>query len=448
VGVVGTFHKTIAAAALAVAAQGLSVTGAQAVPAFAVQTGQPCQACHVGGFGPQLTPFGRNFKLNGYTSRSGGFTIPVSAMVVSSYARTSKDQEPGMPPSGYGANDNFGLDQASIFLAGGIGHFGGFVQTTYDGVAKAWHWDNLDVRAVTKATIKGIEAVFGLSFNNAPTVQDVFNTLPAWGFPYTTSTVVPSPGASPILGAFAQNTLGITGYAWLDNQVYLEVGGYQSPGAGFLTHAGADPTSPGAIKGTAPYARIAWQKTWPDRNFEIGAFLMDVDIYPGLDMTTGTTDHFNDVGVDASYQLFASHNNVVTVNARYTHEHQDLRASQLLGAAANVRQTLEDLRFDASYYWHNQVGLTVGAFDTWGSTDPVLYGGVPAPKPNSTAMLVQLDGTPWGAGHSPLGPRFNIRVGIQYTHYFSFDGAATNYDGAGRNASDNNAFRLFTWVAY
>ncbi len=38
---------------------------AQAVPAFARQTGQNCIACHVGGFGPQLTPFGRAFKLDG-----------------------------------------------------------------------------------------------------------------------------------------------------------------------------------------------------------------------------------------------------------------------------------------------------------------------------------------------------------------------------------------------
>ena len=37
---------------------GMSAGAARAVPAFAVQTGQPCQACHVGGFGPQLTPFG------------------------------------------------------------------------------------------------------------------------------------------------------------------------------------------------------------------------------------------------------------------------------------------------------------------------------------------------------------------------------------------------------
>ena len=38
---------------------------AEAVPSFASQTGQPCTACHVGAFGPQLTPFGRAFKIGG-----------------------------------------------------------------------------------------------------------------------------------------------------------------------------------------------------------------------------------------------------------------------------------------------------------------------------------------------------------------------------------------------
>ena len=55
-------RKLAAIAAIAVpAAAGLGVTNAAAVPAFAVQTGEPCQGCHVGGFGPQLTPFGREF---------------------------------------------------------------------------------------------------------------------------------------------------------------------------------------------------------------------------------------------------------------------------------------------------------------------------------------------------------------------------------------------------
>jgi hypothetical protein len=63
-------------------------------------------------------------------------------------------------------------------------------------------------------------------------------------------------------------------------------------------------------------------------------------------------------------------------------------------------------------------------------------------------LLFQIDGTPFGAGNSPLGKRFNMRVGLQYTDYLSFDGSGRNYDGLGRNAADNNTVRVFTWIAY
>jgi hypothetical protein len=123
--------------------------------------------------------------MRGYTTRTDSFNVPLSAMVIASYVRTQKGQ-PGPPPPSFRDNDNGALDQVSLFIAGGIGqHFGGFVQTTYDGIAKAFHWDNLDLRATTTATIKGLNVVLGLSLNNAPTVQDAFNTLPAWGYPYT-----------------------------------------------------------------------------------------------------------------------------------------------------------------------------------------------------------------------------------------------------------------------
>ena len=90
-----------AVAALAIAAvASLSATSAGAVPAFAVQTGAPCAACHVGGFGPQLTTYGRDFKLRGYTARSGStYNLPLSAMAIASFVNTQKDQaSPGPSP--------------------------------------------------------------------------------------------------------------------------------------------------------------------------------------------------------------------------------------------------------------------------------------------------------------------------------------------------------------
>jgi hypothetical protein len=62
--------------------------------------------------------------------------------------------------------------------------------------------------------------------------------------------------------------------------------------------------------------------------------------------------------------------------------------------------------------------------------------------------MFQLDATPFGNSASPLGPRFNVRFGVQYRLFTKFDGASSNYDGLGHNASDNNTLRLFTWLAF
>jgi len=52
---------------------------AHALPSYARQTGQQCAACH-NGF-PELTPYGRLFKLNGYTFTGGTSNIPPLAMM-------------------------------------------------------------------------------------------------------------------------------------------------------------------------------------------------------------------------------------------------------------------------------------------------------------------------------------------------------------------------------
>ena len=436
---------------LALAIVSISAPQAGAVPAFAAQTGLACQACHVGGFGPQLTPTGREFKLNGYTLRTKSFSVPFSAMVVASYLRTQQPQNPPPAPN-FSPNDNFALDQVSLFFAGGFGdHFGAFVQGTYDGVAEAWHWDNLDLRAVDKIKVKSADVTLGLSLNNAPTVQDVWNTLPAWGYPYTTSTLAPAPSTSPLLnGALAQTSMGLTGYAWINSEYYLEAGAYWSPGAGLLSDLGADPTSPGSIAGGAPYARIAYQHDVGPGTLEVGAYGMWTQIHPGLDFSTGMTDGYADYGLDGSYVATLPNTDVFSVNARFLHEHQSLNATCALLEADSTcaSNTLNDVRIDGSYYWRDKIGLTVAGFDTTGSANPIIYAANRTFKPDSSGVIVQLDGTPFGASNSPLGRRFNTRVGVQYTAYTQFNGASQNWDGLGGNASDNNTLRVFIWAAY
>ena len=430
----------------AFAAITISVTPARAVPSFAEQTQQPCSACHVGGFGPQLTPFGRQFKLDGYTMRaSPGFTNPVSAMAVASFVNTAKDQA-APPAPHYGDNNNVTIDQVSLFASGGIGdHFGGFTQWTYDGVGRAFSWDDLDLRAATHLTLFGSDVLTGVDLNNAPGVQDVWNTLPAWGYPYTGSDLAPGPAASTLMdGALAQTTLGTTAFANWDFGLYAETGLYWQPGHGFLSAMGALPDN--TLEGAAPYFRLAYQKDYGDQNFEVGAFALIADIYPGGDTSAGTTDRYTDTGFDGSYQFMGDGSNVYTLNARYTHENQRLSASRIC-SPLRIRPTRSNLRADASYYRDNTYGATIGFFNTWGSTDALLYAGNTALKPDSAGLIFQIDGTIFGRDMDVLGGRFNLRAGLQYTLYTKFDGASSDYDGTGRNASDNDTLRVFAWTA-
>jgi hypothetical protein len=420
-----------------------------AVPAFAEQTGLRCQSCHVGGLGPQLTPFGRNFKVNGFTMRAGNtFTLPVSAMAIASFVNTASDQ-PSPPADHYGTNNNFTLDEASIFIAGGFGeHFGAFSQFTYDGVGRAFGWDNLDVRAVDHLTFGGSDVLVGVDLNNNPGIQDPFNTLPAWGFPYTNSDLAPGPAAATLFdGGYELAVLGTTAYAQFENGLYAEAGFYFTPGQHFLSAFGTD-EGPGQIDGVAPYLRMAWQKDLADGgNLQLGAFGFFPSFFPGNDRTAGRTDSYSDLGVDVSYQLSDSGTNVYSVNARYTHEEQDLAATHLLGGSLRGSNSLDDFRIDGSYYWRDWLGLTVQLFDTEGSRDPLLYAGNRTFSPDSNGVRFQVDATPWGEDVSPFGPRFNMRVGLQYTIYSKFDGASRNYDGSGHDAADNNTLRIFTWFA-
>jgi hypothetical protein len=55
---------------------------------------------------------------------------------------------------------------------------------------------------------------------------------------------------------------------------------------------------------------------------------------------------------------------------------------------------------------------------------------------------------PWSNGGPRWWPGFNSKIGIQYTHYNEFNGASSNYDGAFRNASDNDTTYVYAWTAF
>src|SRR5437763_2899568 len=398
---------------------------ARAVPAFAQQTGQPCKSCHVGGFGPELTPFGREFKLGGYTLRTHA-SIPIAAMAGTSFTHTRKDQVPA--PEHLSRNDNLTLDEAAVFIAGGVGkHFGAFSEITYEGIDRHFTWDNLDLRAVTTGHVFGADSTFGLSLNNNPTIQDPWNTLPAWGFPFTDTEVSQTPAAAPLIDdSLAQNVVGLTAYSWIGHKVYLEAGAYTSPAGGTLSFLGSDPFDPGSIHGAAPYGRAAVQTMAGGGTFEVGASAFKAALFPGRDRSSGLTDRYTDLGLDASWQKPLKSGDTISANVRYEHEQANLRASCVLGLIGDgadpgcPRYHPNEWRGAVRYTWHDRLGLTLSPFSISGSRNSNVFDG--SGSPDSDGLMGQVDYTFWPASNGPLWPRFNVRAGVPSTVYGKLHG--------------------------
>ena len=445
-------HIAIQATAVMAFLAVLNCKDALAVPSFARQTGMPCAQCHTLSFGPALTDYGRQFKLNGYSWGDGEHPLPLALMIQGGFSHVDTSL-PEAPAEHFSTNNNLSVDQVSIFYGGRITeHSGAFVQVTYSGEERHTSWDNMDVRYARPVKFAGTDAVIGVSINNNPTVQDLWNSTPAWGFPYISSPLVPGPAAATLIeGGLAQTVLGATAYAMIANHVYLEGGAYRNLSDRWLGNLGLGPGDNPHINGVAPYWRLAYQVSKDPYYFSIGTFGLEAKLQP--DTTVPDTDRYSDVGFDATYQYANQNQSALTVNASYIHENQNLTATFNGGGVAAASNHLNTLRLDASYTYHQTWSAGAGVFDITGGQDQVFYG--PAPlsgsnngSPDTRGYILQLEYVPFGKMGSWAQPWVNVRVGLQYTGYLKFNGGTSNYDGFGRTAHQNNSLFLFSWLAF
>jgi hypothetical protein len=429
----------------------LGITGsASALPSYARQTGYACVKCHVGGFGPQLTPYGIKFKISAYTETDHkGLKIPVAMFAMGSFTHTQKDQ-PSSPTPYTDVNNNTTLDQVSGFLAGRITEdFGTFMQVTYNGNSKGMSIDNTDLRYAHDFVIAKTDAILGVSVNNNPGVQDPGNTLTAWNFPYLASALAFGAGdaKTQLNGGLAAAVTGVSAYAFVDDSIYVEVGNYRALSSAMTTKfglgAGGDVgrIDPGSI-----YWRLNYIKDMNTQAFTAGLVGLDFSIQPERN-PGGPVNRYRDVGLDASYEYLGDGRHNFAAYTSFIREDQT-RADDVANlTASNLYGRLYEFRFNASYYYEQTYGLTVGRFATRGTTDVTKYAFSATGNPETSGTVLQVDWTPWGKEKSWGRPYANARVGLQYTMYDTFDGASSNYDGAGRNASDNNTLFLFLWIA-
>ncbi|MGO9484378.1 MAG: hypothetical protein ACLPX9_07320 [Rhodomicrobium sp.] len=458
------------AAASLTAVSFIETPPASAVPAYARQTGQPCATCHTAF--PELTPFGRQFKLMGYTSggtrcndgsaKSDETQVPLAVMAwptTMTHVASTKGQNPPPPAvSDWQApnvqNDQWIPGQFSLFVAGQLYcDVGSFAQMTYDHVGNAFAWDNTDIRYAKSGVIDGTNIVYGVTANNNPTVQDVWNTVSAWGFPYIPSEVAPAPAFGTLLGtdAWATQVAGAGGYVWINNSIYAELTAYTNLPARLLTdlNGGYDNTAT-RFEGAAPYWRVAYEKTWDKNSLMFGTIGMYADTRPGSGsgfFVPGVTDPTLDLGLDSQYQWIGEEH-VFTVRSSYIWENKKNNAELLTGGASNSSDTLNDFNINASYIYDRKYSFSAGWFDTWGKSDLALYG-TPNGSPNSAGWNFDIAYLPFMRGGPDLWPWFNARIGVEYTHYDKFDGTTFNVDSIpGLKASGNDTVFVYTWLMF
>lgn len=427
---------------------------AAAVPSFARQTGAECAACHIGGFGPQLTPFGTKFKVGGYTATDGqDGKVPLSAMAVATWTRSTKDLPEA--PDYFKTNNNSALQEASLFLAGRItDQIGTFLQGTYSGVDRKAFLDQMDIRYARTLNVGEQAGIVGISINNNPTLTDPFNTLAQWRFPYVSSDFGFGMGTTPLVESLGGSVVGANAYTLWANNFYVELGAYRALSAGSVnwmnTSQVTTPTiDPGKFSGVGTYWRLAYTKDMKRDNFNVGLFGFNA----GVENADGSggSDRYRDIGVDAAYQYLGTREHIFTVNASYVWEKQNLGGSYQVGAVENPTDTLNNFRLAGSYTYQQTWGVTAGLFNSRGSSDSGLYGSTSYNnRPNTSGYIVQADWTPWGKEGSWGAPWANVRFGLQYIGYTRFNGGSHYIDevnNVDRKASDNNTTMLFIWLA-
>ena len=416
---------------------------AEAVPSFARQTGQPCASCHTAF--PELTPFGRSFKLNGYTLEGGDSKLPaISAMVQTAFTNYAKSLD-ASPGNGFGTNNNFDpAQQASLFYAGRINdNLGAFVQMTYansfDG--RTISLDNTDLRYSNSTKIGDSDLVFGVTINNVPSVQDVWNTTPVWRYPFIASAGLAGPSFGTMLESFGPSAqIGAGAYVYARDLVYAEVSAYGSTSTTAQNALGLSPSG-SAISGLAPYWRLAVEPKWGDHSLMIGTFGMMANMIPDLTAADRSiTDKYVDIGVDAQYQWIGDIH-AVTFRTSYIFENQTLDATNQLGGSDNLKNSLQSFRTSLSYIYDHKISLTGGYFDLAGSSDATLYSSINSDKPDSAGFVADIAYLPFSRGGPNAWPWLNARIGLSYTTY-------TKLDGHTENVGDNNTVMLYAWTAF
>jgi iron:rusticyanin reductase len=444
-------------------------TRAAAVASFARQTGLACEACHI--VPPELTPFGRRFKLNGYTLTTRPplvsdiddykkntvwlVDIPgISLLVQATYNHYDKAPPDSVAPyPAHAQSDNVQFPQQISFMyAGAISdHVGTFLQVSYLQPAGTFGLDNTDIRYSDHTANN--DGVWGVTLNDNPSVQDVWNTNPAgYGIPgFSTQTLWSAPviaGASlrvPIMSELAEVSAGLGGYVWYKDSVYLELTGYKAAKAGSVSTTEDSSNlsiGGGTLVGVAPYWRAGYEYDWGYNSAFIGTTGMYAEFEPyefsGQTINPGYVNRYTDISGDWQYQYNGEHNTFAFLG-HYTHETQANSPDLVPTYFTNSTDHLNEFQVTGEYFRDRHFGTIVSFRRTTGTNDVAFNGGTGSPT--NQYEVFELDYLPW----------FNFRFILQYNVYQVVDNNQNPFflrAWPHPQAAANNTFVFGLWMDF
>lgn len=405
---------------------------ANALPSFSRQTGEACTACHVQTWGANLTPRGREFKLQGYSEGEGSWKPPLSVVAEGGGFLNLDDKNSQRNVFGHPMPQpkDRSYFTGSVFYAGKIaGPVGAYVEGSYahdpESGEGTGFLNKVDLRLAHQVNLSGHQIDYGISVNNEPGVQDLWNTNAVWSPAAVTAINRGVPLADRLLSA---QVVGASLYAMVNDLLYVEAGGYASLPRDALQGIGRYRDGIYMdIDGGAPYWRIALQHRWGGHYFSIGHFGLQAN-FVQPDLSGGLVGALllnaassSDLGLDATYQYLANPEHIFEFKGRYIRETRD--DAEYTAYPASVRyweNTRESFNLNAAYTWSQTLGASVGYnryIDAGYNYTTIVSGNNYSISPSFydlEYLTTELSYTPFGKTNSPAAPWANLRLSLAY----------------------------------
>ncbi|MDE1988848.1 MAG: hypothetical protein KGI82_00110 [Betaproteobacteria bacterium] len=433
----------------------LSFMNAGAVPLFARQTGQACVSCHLGGMYPQLTAYGRFFKLTGYTLGTrpnlGNLEVQKDAPPISIWLQSGKQWYTNIPSgSGPAPSSSMNLQAVSLFAGGKIAdNVGALLQWTGKSNGGGGFNSGVDMSEVRYAehiARPDSDLIYGVYFNNIPSLSDVWNSTATWSgnfMGFFNSGLAPV--QLPFLEKFGMGSaIGAGAYLYKDNTWYAEAAVYKSVTHGPFTTYFTGGAMGGTLIDPSPYYRFAFTKDFGPHSFELGLHGMVSYAHNGTASSgsmadwNGTINTYRDVGIDGQYQ-YNLDPHYFSAHVRYLHENASFATDQVGMMVSNASNVLNETYVDASYIYQAKYGAMLIYRSVVGTNDAMLYSAnTLTGSPEWKSWTPEIFWMPWQ----------NVRIGYQYIFYTEMAGTTGIIPGQSLSPHDFNTSMLYVSFLY